>query len=133
MSNDIKPLQDLRTSKWRIPIKVYQGKYKAWVGQNLILHYTDKTLPDFFKEKLAMINAYNNQGIVESEAGVDYEQVGGASMSILFPPGNAKFLRGVGWRINEWYYCVITPHSIRASLLGETISKNNLDEGDDDE
>lgn len=131
MAHELQPLQDLRTSKWRIPVKVYQGKYKVWADKNLIFHFTDKTLPDYFKEKLAMINAYNSNGL-DTAGNIDFEKEG-ANLFVLFPPGDSKFLHGVGWRINEWFYCVITPGVIRDSLGGETMSKSYIDEGDKDE
>lgn len=125
----IQPLRDFATATWRVPVKVNEGNYKVWIDRRLILHYTNKTLPGFFKERLAMINAHNDKPISLYAEGRDYEKEDATSTILLFPPKNAKFIPEVGWRINEWYYCVVMSDPIRDSLMGESLSKTATGEG----
>lgn len=126
----IQPLRDFTTTTWRVPVKVNEGNYKVWIDKRLILHYTNKSLPDFFKERLAMINAHNDKPISPYTEGRDYEKEDATSTVLLFPPKNAKFIPEVGWRINEWYYCVVMTDLMRDSLMGESLSKTATGEGD---
>lgn len=76
-----------------------------------------------------MINAHNDKPISLYAEGRDYEKEDATSTILLFPPKNAKFIPEVGWRINEWYYCVVMSDPIRDSLMGESLSKTATGEG----
>ena len=121
---------DLRKDIWRMPVKVQEGTYKVWTGKAddyIVMHFTDRNLPDLLKERLAIINGFNNgfNWPVENE---DFEVVGMPKL-FMYPalkPG-VEFLPDVGYRVNELFYCVYMNSQDKDSLKSEWLGKPKED------
>jgi hypothetical protein len=122
--------QDIVRDVWRIPIKVTSAtdgnEYKLFIDPARVNYYTNDTLPDFFKERLALIAARNDAGWLSAE-GIDFEKSTTTLNFVTFPPIqlDRDSLLDFGWRVNKNYYCVVTPSSIMVSLRGEPIVKES--------
>jgi hypothetical protein len=129
--SSLSPFQDIIRDAWRVPVKVTdQGsgnEYKLFIDSGRANYYTNDTLPDFFKQSLAMIAARGHDGWVSAE-GIDFENSAHVNTALLFyPPKHLEHWPSpdLGWRVNKNYYCVVTPASIMVSLRGEPIVKES--------
>jgi hypothetical protein len=97
-----------------------------FIDPGRVNYYTNQTLPDFFRERLAIISARDDKGWSSAE-GVDFEKKDAYMNMVTFPPRNLDGYPhpDFGWRVNENYYCVVTPSSIMVSLRGEPIVKES--------
>ena len=130
LHNELCAFQDIILDAWRVPIKVTSttdgNEYKLFIDPGRVNYYTNQTLPDFFRERLAIISARDDKGWSSAE-GVDFETQPVHMSMVTFPPRKLEDYPHpeFGWRVNKNYYCVVTPSSIMVSLRGEPIVKES--------
>jgi hypothetical protein len=97
---------------YRVPLyrdRAYDT-YTVFISDNYLRHYTGDTLPDFIKEKLAMIHATPNLGIHE-----DMEINGLNLMLNSYQPK----LDEIGWQASDsWFVIILTTQEL-ASMQGQ--------------
>jgi len=104
----------------RVPmLRAVDGHYTVFVGDKMIRRYTDDTLPDALRGKLAMILA--SPQTWRDDHTVD-------KMSI-YTNSQSPELDEIGWRVSDSYFCLVVSREILSSLIrGE---QNGQDEAVD--
>jgi len=87
-------------------------EYHMSVDTNYMRVFTEDTLPDEIKTKLAMIKATPLPS--KFERWTEYE------MS-LYTNGHNDDLNEVGWVVDDDLYCLVIPYSLLSSLKGERL------------
>ena len=91
----------------RVPmLRAVEGNYVVFVGDNIIRRFTDDTLPDVLKSKLAMILA-SAQNFKH-----DYE----VDRLSIYTNNQSPELDEVGWRVSDSYFCLVISRDILYSL-----------------
>ena len=120
-SSGLYPLYTVHNDSWRVPLKVNDGWYKLWVDRNYARVYSARTLPDLVKQKLAMINAKSDQVTTMYEE-YGYEDDRRLNiMALLHPTNISNAMEDVGWRYNDFYYCLVVSDLEMDSLRSESL------------
>jgi hypothetical protein len=82
------------------------GNYTVFVGDNTIRRFTDDTLPDFLKSKLAMILASSQN--IKHDHDVDKLDI--------YTNSQSPELDTVGWRVSDSYFCLVMDRETLNSL-----------------
>jgi hypothetical protein len=90
----------------RVPMTRHPDGYIVYVGDKMVRHYNDDTLPNVLKTKLAMILA-SPQNFIDDHA-VDQLRV----YQNLYAPE----LDEVGWRVSQSYFCLVLDRDTLTSL-----------------
>lgn len=101
---------------YRVPLNRQGDVYIVFVGDNYLRNYSEATLPDFIKQKLAMIYATPNIGIHED---MDINQL--KLMINAYQPS----LDEVGWQASDSWFIVVLTSGELASM------KEEVNDGDD--
>ena len=103
LNNGVKPTPITHSILWgsyRVPL--YRDRpadtYEVFVGDNFIRYYRGDTLPDFIKEKLAMIYATPNLGI--------HEDMEVNQLNLMINSYQPK-LDEVGWQVSDSWFVVV--------------------------
>lgn len=101
----------------RVPmIRPDNGHYTVFVGDNTVRRYTDETLPDALKTKVAIILNVPFDDYID-----DYE----LDKLSVYTNKHSPELDEVGWRVSESYFCLVLSRKILDSLLrGEQNERN---------
>jgi hypothetical protein len=92
----------------RVPMmRVVDGHYTVFVGDKSIRRYTDDTLPDALRGRLAMILASPQNW--RDDHTVD-------KMSI-YTNSQSPELDEIGWRVSDSYFCIVVSRDILNSLI----------------
>lgn len=107
----LEPIMIHGTQLMRVPVSAVLDNADDMVHYTVFLNggmkrmYTNDTLPDVFKAKLALINS-------SKEAGETYEDIPEESFKIqcdLYIKEHPKNFDDVGWRVSKHFYCVVMP------------------------
>jgi hypothetical protein len=90
----------------RVPMLRVDGNYTVFVGDNTIRRFTDDTLPDFLKSKLAMILA--------SAQNFKYDH--DVDKLSIYTNNQSPELDTVGWRVSDSYFCLVMGRGTLNSL-----------------
>lgn len=101
-------------SLYRVPLHREEGIYTVYVGDNFTRTYTDETLPDPIKMRLAMILA-SEQYIIR-----DLELL----KSELFVNHGPVEFHDIGWQASDSYFCIVLSLSDLEDMKGDTRSKS---------
>lgn len=115
INKDFKPSPITHSFLWgsyRVPLYRYRpdDTYAVFVSDNFIRYYESDTLPDFIKEKLAMIHATPNLGIHEDMEVNQY--------NLMINSYQPK-LEEVGWQVSDSWFIVILTSQELASMKGD--------------
>jgi len=104
----------------RVPMmRVVDGHYTVFVGDKMIRRYTDDTLPDALRGKLAMI-------LASPQTWRDDHDV---QKMDIYTNTQSPELDEIGWRVSDSYFCLVVSREILSSLIrGE---QNGQDEAVD--
>jgi hypothetical protein len=102
----------------RVPmLRAVDGHYVVFVGDNTIRRYTDDTLPDVLRGRLAMI-------LASPQTWRDDHDVDKLS---LYTNNQSPELDEIGWRVSDSYFIFVVSRKILSSLIhGE---QNGTNEG----
>ena len=112
----------LKPNEWRVPMYHKDIHYTIYVGNGLVRHYTNKTLPDPLKSKMAMITAYwinNHPKLINDITSDDLVGFGFATGMCFYRNTYPAVFCDVGWRISESYYTVIVDDELLFSMRGQ--------------
>jgi len=102
-----------------IPVKVGNNVITIWLNDNYCRYFTKDDLPDYFKERLAMVGLchtnYSRDSIDYASAPNEMLMFGAYIDSKDMRP---EVLSDIGWRVNDKYYYVIVTGDEYASLFG---------------
>ena len=100
----------------RMPMmRAVDGHYIVFVGDKLIRRYTDDTLPDALRGKLAMI-------LASPQTWRDDHTVDKIS---IYTNSQSPELDEIGWRVSDSYFCLVVSRNILNSLIhGEQNGKD---------
>ena len=90
----------------RAPMLRVDGNYTVFVGDNSIRRFTDDTLPDVLKSKLAMILA--------SAQNFKYDH--DVDKLSIYTNSQSPELDEVGWRVSDSYFCLVLDRETLNSL-----------------
>jgi len=114
----LEPIMIHGTQLMRVPVAVMKddidgsAHYTVFINGGMKRMYTNETLPDPIKAKLALINT-------SKEAGEQFEDIPEESFKIqcdLYIKEHPKNFDDVGWRVSKHYYCVVMPMIDMAQL-----------------
>ena len=111
----------LKPDEWRVPLYHADINYTVYVGNGMVRHYTNKTLPDPLKSKMAMILGYwRNHPELVRELTLDNLVGFGFATGMCFYRNTypAEFC-DIGWRISESYYTVIIDDKLLSTMRGQ--------------
>jgi len=112
MLDNLSPIT--HATKWgyyRVPCLVVGREYRVSVDEGVTRVYDDDTLPDFLKNKIAMIIASGKQADMLVFSKID----------IYINHAGEEF-DDIGWRFNNTIFMVILTAQELASLQGEALS-----------
>ena len=98
----------------RVPLHRGEGIYTVHVGDNFTRTYTDETLPDPIKMRMAMILA-SDQFIVR-----DIELL----KAELYVNHGPVDLHDIGWQASDSYFCIVLPRTDLEDMKGDTRSES---------
>jgi hypothetical protein len=90
----------------RVPMLRIDGNYTVFVGDNTIRRFTDDTLPDALKSKLAMILA----SVQNFKYDHDVDKLD------IYTNSQSPELDEVGWRVSDSYFCLVMNRETLNSL-----------------
>jgi hypothetical protein len=90
----------------RVPMLRIDGNYTVFVGDNTIRRFTDDTLPDFLKSKLAMILA----------SAQNFRHDHDTDKLDIYTNSQSPELDMVGWRVSDSYFCLVMDRETLNSL-----------------
>jgi hypothetical protein len=101
----------------RVPMmRVADGHYTVFVGDKTIRRYTDDTLPDALKSRLAMILTVPQMGWFHDH---DLQKLN------IYVNNHSPELDEIGWRVSDSYFCLVVSREILSSLIrGEQNGKD---------
>ena len=104
----------------RVPmLRAVDGHYVVFVGDKSIRRYTDDTLPDALRGKLAMI-------LASPQTWRDDHEI---QKLDVYTNKQSPELDEIGWRVSDSYFCLVVSREILSSLIrGE---QNGQDEAVD--
>jgi len=97
----------------RVPLRKIEDHYIVYVGDSLVRHYDESSLPDALKTKMAMILASPQPPLVH-EASRQFQK-----MTVYNNPMSHEF-DTIGWRVSETYFCLVLDRQTLESLKGGT-------------
>jgi hypothetical protein len=97
----------------RVPLHREDGVYTVYVGDNFTRTYTDATLPDPIKMRLAMILASHQYVIRDIEL----------LKAELYVNHGPVELHDIGWQASDSYFCLVMPLKDLEDMKGDTRSK----------
>jgi len=101
-----------------LPIRVGNKMVTVWVDENYCRYFTHTELPDWLKERLAMIMACDNKHLSIRDK-MDYAVApNGVVLRTAYESSKRECPEGfedIGWRVNDKYFYVVTS----TNLLGE--------------
>jgi hypothetical protein len=98
----------------RVPLHREEGIYTVHVGDNYTRTYTDETLPDSIKMRLAMILA-SHQYVVRDVELLKAE---------LYVNHGPVDLHDIGWQSSDSYFCLVIPKKDLEEMKGDTRSES---------
>lgn len=101
----------------RVPMTVGDVTYTVYVKPNITRSFSKTNLPAEIKTKIAFINSVQSP--------TTFGQTEPTWFSVYKLPDN-KDLHDVGWRVNEYIYCLVLSKLSIDSLLGETLTKESV-------
>ena len=101
----------------RVPLCKMHNRYSVYVSDDLVRHYTDETLPDVLRVKMAMILASTQPQLIPEER-MNKIDVYQCSM---------PHLNRVGWRVSNSWFCMVLDRLFLDSLKGGTLNKEKND------
>lgn len=104
----------------RVPLRKIEDHYIVYVGDNLVRHYDENSLPDRLKTNMAMILA-SPQPKLMHEADRQFQK-----MTIYNNPMSHEF-DTIGWRVSETYFCLVLDRQTLESLKGGTLDEKTHD------
>jgi len=101
----------------------FADNYSIKIGQSLVRHYNNKTLPDFLKVKLGMIaTRYFRSPFMMTDKELCAINPKFAFKVFIPDVADANF-EYIGWRLSESYYIVILSKIQLESLEGQNDSR----------
>jgi hypothetical protein len=97
----------------RVPLIREYGKYIVYVGDNFTRTYSDETLPDPIKMRLAMILASEQYVIRDAEL----------LKSEIYVNHGPVELHDIGWQASDSYFCIVIPIQDLEDMKGDTRGK----------
>ena len=97
----------------RVPLYKSAGKYHVYVSDDLVRYFTDETLPDLLKVKMAMILASPQPQLIPEE------RVTKINVYTCTMPNFAN----IGWRVSESWFCMVVDKLFLNTLKGGTLNK----------
>ena len=98
----------------RVPLHRGEGIYTVYVGDNYTRTYTDTTLPDPIKMRMAMILA-SDQFVVRDRELLKAE---------LYVNHGPTDLHDIGWQASSSYFCLVIPKKDLEDMKGDTRSES---------
>lgn len=115
---------ELKISNAHLPVKVGNNVVTVWLTESYCRYFTKDDLPDYLKERLAMIGLchtnYSRDDIDYASAPNEMLMFGAYMDSKEMRP---EALSDVGWRVNDKYYYVTVTGQEYLSLLGSDKEK----------
>ncbi len=99
----------------RVPLRKIEEHYIVYVGDSLVRHYDENSLPDGLKTKMAMILASPQPNLMH-EADRHFQK-----MTVYNNPMSHEF-DTIGWRVSETYFCLVLDRQTLESLKGGTLN-----------
>lgn len=96
----------------RVPMRKVGDQYIVYVADGFHRIYTDDTLPNVLKSKLAMILANGEIFLPDSKI----------LRLTLYTNTHAPELDEVGWRASDTYFCLVVDRATLESLKGGTLN-----------
>jgi len=98
----------------RVPLIRENGTYIVYVGDNFTRTYSDRTLPDLIKMRMAMILASEQYVVKDGEL----------LKNELYVNHGPVDLHDIGWRASDSYFCVVLPKEDLEDMKGDTRRKS---------
>jgi hypothetical protein len=97
-------------------LRAVEGHYVVFVGDKMIRRYTDGTLPDALRGRLAMIlaspqNWRDDHDVLKLD---------------IYTNNQSPELDEIGWRVSDSYFCFVVSRDILNSLI------NGIQDGQDE-
>lgn len=95
---------------YRVPILREGDNYTIYVADNFVRNFTQETLPDEVKTKLAMIIAASKTDVRDWEF---------YNSDVYVSNNIADGFDDIGWQVSDSYFCVCMTRELLENLRGE--------------
>lgn len=95
---------------YRVPLKREGDKYILYVADNFVRNFTNDTLPDEIKTKLAMITAASYTDVRDWSV---------YNTDVYIPTHPIKGFKEIGWQVSDSYFCICMSKESIEDLRGE--------------
>lgn len=95
---------------YRVPLKREDNKYILHIADNFVRNFTDETLPDEIKTKLAMIVAASHTNVRDWAF---------YNSDVYVPKHPINGFEDIGWQVSDSYFCICMTTELLDELRGE--------------